>query len=260
MIGPSVRQTQEQFARQARRYAESALHRRGETLKAVVQLAAPQEGQRVLDVGTGAGFTAFALAPRVASIMATDLTAAMLGEARRLAQELGLHDKVQWGVAAAERLPFARDSFDIVACRFASHHFLDVAAAIAEFARVAKPGGCIIICDVVAPPSPTLIALMNELERRRDPTHVWDYPLGQWRQILKRAGLAVKRVIRGKSRQLFSEWVYRAGTPPAVVEELIAMFAAADEEARRAFAIRWQGAEVYFAWDNATICAVKPQG
>ena len=127
-----------------------------------------------------------------------------------------------------------------------------------EFARVVKGGGRVVVCDVVAPQSPALVALMNELERRRDPTHIWDYPPPSWRRILARAGLEVKRMVRGKNPQLFSEWVHRAGTPPPLVEELIAMFANASEEARRAFDIRWEGAEIYFAWDNAVICALKP--
>lgn len=256
----SLRLTQEQFSRQARRYAESSLHRRGQSLETVVELAAPKQGQRVLDVGTGAGFTAFALASQAGPVMAIDLAAAMLTQARRLAAELDPKRKLQWGLAAAEKLPFADNSFDIVSSRFASHHFLDMSGAVGEFARVAKPGGRVIICDVVAPESPALVALMNELELRRDPTHVWDYPLSSWRGILARVGLEVKGIVQGKNRQLFSEWVHRAGTPPSVVQELIEMFASASEEARRAFDIRWEGAEIYFTWDNAVICAVKPKG
>ena len=98
---PNLRLTQEQFSRQARRYAESNLHRRGASLQAVVKLAAAKPGQLVLDVGTGAGFTAFALASRAGPVMAIDLTAAMLDQARRLAAERGLEGKLQWGLAVA---------------------------------------------------------------------------------------------------------------------------------------------------------------
>ena len=59
---PSARDTQAQYARHARRYAESGLHRRGESLETVRSLAAATPADRALDIGTGTGFTGFALA------------------------------------------------------------------------------------------------------------------------------------------------------------------------------------------------------
>jgi len=124
--GPDLRQTQEQFARQARRYAESVLHRRGQTLDIIVRLAAVQPHERALDVGTGAGFTAFTLAPAAGLVIAADPTGEMLAEARRLAQERRHAEQIQWAQATAEALPLASGSVDVITCRFASHHFQDL--------------------------------------------------------------------------------------------------------------------------------------
>ena len=256
---PSVRQTQEQFARQASLYAESGLHRRGESLETVLRLASPRPGDRALDVGTGTGFTAFALAEGTGMVVAVDPTVEMLREARRLALALPSAGRVELTVAAAERLAFADASFDVVTCRFAAHHFHDLPRALRELARVVKPSERLVICDVVAPESPPLVKLMNELEELRDPTHVWDYPPSQWREeLLPAAGLRIEQVVPGKNPQAFSDWVRRSGTSPAVVAQLAAMFTAASGEARQAFSIRQDGEEIHFTWDNAVILARRP--
>lgn len=257
---PTLWETQRQFTRQARRYAQSTLHRHGETLETVLRLAAVRPHEQVLDVGTGAGFTAFALAPAAGLVIATDPTRQMLEQARRLAQEARLSERIRWAMAAAEALPIASGSLDIVTCRFATHHFHDLPLALKEFARALRLGGRAVICDVVAPESEAMIRLMNELEQKRDPTHVWNHPLSQWREeLLSAAGLRLLEVAQGKSQQLFSEWVHRAGTPAATVQELIEIFSSANREARQTFEIRWEGAEIYFSWDNAVILAARPE-
>lgn len=256
---PTARDTQSQYARQAPRYAESSLHRSGESLETVRRLAAASATDTILDVGTGAGFTAFAVAADAAAAVAADLTREMLDQARRLARERQLDSKVECAVAAAEDLPFAEGSFSVVTSRYASHHFHDLPRALRELARVMQRGGRLVLCDVIAPEGPGMVELMNDLEQVRDPTHVWDYPLSRWRQeLLPAAGLEIRDVIEGKNPQLFSEWVDRAGTPPEAVEQLVEMFAAASPEARQAFEVRWDGAEMFFSWDNATILATKP--
>ena len=255
---PSLGQTQKQFGRQAGRYAQSSLHRRGDTLDTVLELANLRGEERALDVGTGAGFTAFAVAPLAGRVIASDPTPEMLVEARQIAPQASGGGKVEWALAASEALPFASGSIDLLTCRFATHHFQDLPRALREFARILRPGGRAVICDVVAPEPPALVQLMNALESKRDPTHVWNYPLSRWHQeLLPASGLVPQRVVQGKNPQLFSEWVHRAGTPAEAVQELIEMFSTAGEEARQAFQVRWDGAELYFAWDNAVILAAR---
>ena len=255
---PSARDTQDQYARQARRYAESSLHRRGASLETVRALAAATADETVLDLGTGAGFTAFAVAADAGRVIAADLTPEMLAQARRLAGERGLDAKLAWILTAAESLPFPDSSIPVITCRYASHHFHDLPRALRELARVVRPEGRVVLCDVVAPETPGMAELMNELEQIRDPTHVWDYPLSQWQHdLLPAAGLEVMEVVPGKNPQLFSEWVHRAGTPPEAVEQLVKLFAEASREARPPFDARLEGDEIFFSWDNATILATK---
>ncbi len=250
----SLRRTQRQFGRQAQSYADSSLHARGDTLQTIVDLAEPRGREAVLDVGTGAGFTAFSLASATALVVATDISPEMLETARRLAGERSL-DNLQWSLAAAEALPFGDGVFDLLTCRFASHHFQDMQAAMSEFARVIRAGGRVVLCDVVAPEG--MEEFMNELEVRRDRTHVWDYPASAWPSILTEAGLRVEQMARGKNPQQFYEWVQRAATPAEEVRALLRMFAYATPEQRQAFLIRWEEDDLIFEWDNAVLVATK---
>jgi ubiquinone/menaquinone biosynthesis C-methylase UbiE len=255
---PSAQDTQKQYARRAQRYAESRLHLRGETLETVRRLARAATADIVLDVGTGTGFTAFALAPDAGRVIGADLTPEMLGQGQHLARERGLEAKLEWIVAAAERLPFPNNTFSLTTCRYACHHFHDLPRALGEMARVTQPDGQVVLCDVVAPEAPGIVELMNEMEQIRDRTHVWEYPLSEWRErLLPAAGLKVDEVVPGKSPQVFSEWVQRAGTPREAAQQLIEMFMTASVEVRRAFQVRREGAEIFFSWDNATVLATK---
>jgi ubiquinone/menaquinone biosynthesis C-methylase UbiE len=211
-----------------------------------------------LDVGTGVGFTAFALASDAGRVVGADLTPQMLGQGQHLARERGLEAKLEWTVAAAESLPFPDHAFSLTTCRYASHHFHDLLRALHEMTRVTQPDGRVVLCDVVAPEAPGIVERMNEMEQIRDPTHVWDYPLSQWRErLLPAAGLKVQKVVPGKSPQLFSEWVQRAGTPRKATQQLTEMFTTASTEVRGTFQVRCEGAEIFFSWDNATILATK---
>src|SRR5947199_1252874 len=96
-------------------------HRTGHELQLVVDFAAPTGTERVLDIGTGAGHTALALAPKVARVVLTDPVDAMLAAAREVLRDAGVRN-AEFVAASAERLPFPAASFDIVPTRLAAHH------------------------------------------------------------------------------------------------------------------------------------------
>src|SRR5947207_15451478 len=73
---------QEQFGATAKHYLTSKPHALGKSLDRLVELAAPKPDWRVLDVATGAGHTAYAFAPHVARVWATDITDEMLSLVR----------------------------------------------------------------------------------------------------------------------------------------------------------------------------------
>ena len=182
---------QSQFAANAENYATSTIHAEGQSLKRLIELTRPQPKWVALDIATGAGHAAMALAPHVTHVTAADLTPRMLEVASALARERGLNN-VTFQEASAEDLPFADGSFDLVTCRIAPHHFDDVPRFVAEVKRVLKPRGTFGLVDNIAPDSPKAAEQLNLIEKVRDPSHVRCLSAGEWLQLLRSKGFLVR--------------------------------------------------------------------
>ena len=202
--------TATQFSRQAEAYAQSASHAADADLDIVADFAATGPKDRCLDIACGPGHTAFRIARTAGFVVAADIAPGMLATARRLAAERGLHNvAVQFADAGA--LPFPAAAFDVVTCRIAPHHFPDIPAFIREAARVLKPTGRLVIEDSMAPEDPAQASFLDELERRRDATHVLTLSRAQWLEALASAGLDVTDERIFAKTHDFPAWVRRTG-------------------------------------------------
>ena len=113
----------------------------------LLSLAQPKPGERVLDVGTGAGLVALRAAPSVAPggrVVGVDIAQGMLARAREKAREARL-EHVRFEPMDAEALDLEPASFDLVLSLFALPHFPDPARAVAEMFRVLRPGGRLVV-------------------------------------------------------------------------------------------------------------------
>jgi ubiquinone/menaquinone biosynthesis C-methylase UbiE len=198
---------QQAFGARARDYVESKPHAQGASLERMVTLARPQPQWRALDIATGAGHTAYAFAPHVARVWATDITDEMLAIVREQAHKRGLAN-LRVGYAKAEALPFEDASFDVVTCRIAPHHFDSIPAFLAESFRVLAPGGVFALVDNVVPAG-TVGDFVNAFERLRDPSHLRAWTQDEWRAALAAQGFAIRHEEELSKLMEFSSWAQR---------------------------------------------------
>ena len=107
----------------------------------------------MLDVATGTGDLAIELAAgwrRAGEVVGTDFSERMLELAR------GKDSRRAWEGANALELPYADDCFDAATVGFGARNFSDLERGLAEMARVARPGGRVVILEITTPQRPPL--------------------------------------------------------------------------------------------------------
>lgn len=125
--------------------------------RALIKAIDPGPGQRILDVATGTGLVATALARRGAYVTALDQSEDMLdGARRRLTAHPELQAQITLVKGEAEQLPFADGEFDALSFTYLLRYVDDRGATMRELARVVKPGGRIGMVEFGVPRSPAL--------------------------------------------------------------------------------------------------------
>ncbi len=181
------------FGERAALYTTSDSHTDQEILAWVVRLAKPRPEWKCLDVATGTGHTAFALAPHVSRVIATDITTEMLEQARGLQKKNGLGN-VTFQVADVHDMPYKDGEFDLVTSRRAPHHFSDIRKALREMARVLRPGDRLVIDDRSIPEDDEVDRIMNRLDVLHDESHIRQYRPSEWRALLEEAGFTIESI------------------------------------------------------------------
>ena len=229
-------QVQDYFSRTAESYVSSFSHKSGDDLQRLVELGGWDKGQQALDIATGGGHTALAIAPYVAQVTVSDLTPRMLEKAREYLTAQGVTN-AHYVVADAEHLPFAAETFDRVTCRIAAHHFPNVARAVNEVARVLKVGGIYLLIDCMAPSDPELDSFDNTVEKWRDSSHGRSCTPEEWQAFFTQAGLQVEHQEFFRKTHHYDDWTLRSQLPGSEKVELERFILESSPRIRRYFEV-----------------------
>ena len=127
---------------------------------------------------------------------------------------------VQFRPAFVEDLPFPAGSFDVIVSRYSAHHWPHPQWALAEFRRLLRPGGRLLIGDIVSYDDFSADTYLQTLEVLRDRSHVRDHSVAGWLDLLQSEGFAAHVPFTWQLRLDFASWVARIATP---VEEVAAI-------------------------------------
>lgn len=243
LVQPHQQAIQNQFDPQAQAYLHSPVHAQGPDLRHAQQWAAahlPAAQARVLDIGCGAGHLAFALAPHVHQVMAADPSPGMLAAVRDAAQARGLRN-IATVQAQADALPFDDAHFCAVVTRYSAHHWTALEASLREMHRVIKPGGWLMVIDILGDEDALVDTHLQAMEVLRDRSHVRNRSTSQWEALLQDAGFGVHAHEQWPVRLEFASWVARMRTPALQIEAIKALQQGAPQEVQQALKIEADG-------------------
>ena len=174
----------------------------------IVELAGPRADDLVVDLGAGTGLLSLALAPHVRALVAVDISERMLERLDDTAVANGIHN-VEIRVADLRRLPLEDESATLVVSNYAFHHLDDSGKelALAEARRILRPGGRLVICDM-------MFSLSLEPRDRR-------LVIDKVVALLKRGPAGVVRILRNVARVVTGRWEQPA-TPQTWEQMLVA--------------------------------------
>lgn len=209
------------FARTAERIAARQDARAARLAEQVREFAEPRGDERALDVGTGAGALAIALAPLVGEVVGVDPVPELLALARERAAGSANVDFVE---ADGTSLPFPEASFDLAGTLRTLHHVERPELLVAELARVTRAGGRVLVVDQLAPDDPAEAAALHAFERARDASHARLLSEPELRTLFDAHGLVPLRARVDEERRDLGAYLDLAGCEGAArarAEELV---------------------------------------
>jgi SAM-dependent methyltransferase len=171
------------------------------TLRKAMESAPIKDGSRLIDVACGTGIFAEMLLQRYPNLRITgvDISTEMLEQARERITDTPFRANVEWLQGHAEQLPVASSQFDILTCNNAFHLVQDAPAALAEFRRVLKPGGALVIVDWCRdfPLMKLRTVLMHVTDRQKRQIRT----LNELAKLIDDAGFTITRRERFRARR-----------------------------------------------------------
>ena len=215
-------------------------------------------GTQTLDVGTGLGHIALALAERGFSVTGSDASAEHVQAATKLAAEK--QAAVVYHEHTAEHLPYADNSFGLITCHLAAHHFVGPELFVRECARVLKTYGYLVIVDVTVPDDQAEAqSWMSTIQRLRAPDHhVRFITPNVWRKWCVDVGLTVTHLqIKSVRQPDLNAYFEHMKTPADNRKKVLEMFAKAPPSVRELFKIGQEDGKLVWFKRQLTLVAGK---
>jgi ubiquinone/menaquinone biosynthesis C-methylase UbiE len=214
----NVQEVRERFAATADSVAEHAQQQVEMVREQLESFVVPRGDERAVDVGTGAGTLALALAPLVREVVGVDLVPELLERARANAPA-----NVTFVEGDATSLPLESGSFDLSCTRRTLHHITRPELAVAELVRVTAPGGRVFVDDQIAPVDPLAALELDRFERARDPSHTRTLPDIDFRHLFEANGLVLLQTRIQSHRRELDYYLGLAGCEGAARERARAL-------------------------------------
>lgn len=223
----------------------SALIANPRRVRSLVAFVKPRPDDHVLDVGTGMLANAFARLVRSVVALQWDLR-------RRRPDNVALEP------ADPHTLPYPDDSFDLVVCGPSFHHLTHPRLVVKQMTRVARPGGRVVVEDIIASEQTVRARYQDRLERLRDRTHPGYLRLSQLVAFFGEAGLRLRSLqVRDLPRE-FNEWLVGGRSSPARIEHIHRLMVGAVEADLSGLDIRQVEDTIVFTQQIASLVAEKP--
>ncbi|MFD0771929.1 class I SAM-dependent methyltransferase [Bacillus sp. CGMCC 1.60114] len=245
-----------QFGQNSAKYVTSQIHAKGKDLQFLIENVRNNKNNRLLDIATGGGHVANALASLFQDVVAFDLTESMLEKAEQFIRSNG-YTNVSFVQGNAEKLPFPNASFDTITCRIAAHHFMNIDQFVTEVHRTLEKDGLFFLIDNVAPEVEEYDVFYNFLEKKRDPSHNRAYKKTEWISLLEKNGLQVQSYTTFDKKFMFEWWCDMINVPKNERDELTHYMIKAPKEIQEWFHITIEKNEVQSFYTEMTLFVAR---
>lgn len=233
-------QVSSQFGSNAQSYIESPVHATGPDLDFMKQLVGKRPNDVALDIGCGGGHVSFQLASLVKSVVAADLSPAILQAVEAESRRRNLSN-ISTLLSGAETLAPTPASFDLAVTRYSAHHWRSVDTGLRRIHEALKPEATTIFIDTISHEDPLIDTWLQSVELIRDPSHVRNYTLEEWKEKVTAAGFHVTDTQLFSMRMEFTSWTARSQTSQERILALKQLFEIAPSEVRDALKIELDG-------------------
>ncbi|MBP3370922.1 MAG: methyltransferase domain-containing protein, partial [Clostridia bacterium] len=185
-------------------------HSYNQMLELAADVAQLSGRETVLEIGCGNGELTEVLASRSRFVAVVDTSAYALENCRAACTAKGFVN-VDFLEGDARRLPIESASFDVVYVHMLLHHVVSAPQVLVEARRVLKPGGCVVVTELMPSDVPAQQNIQNAIEVLKNPTHIGVLPMDEVMRMMRYAQLEVvdRRVL--DQTWEFEQWVDAMG-------------------------------------------------